>query len=68
MLTGICLSPEEAVTKSLGPTSTKRAKAVEIDGQVFPSQTQAARYAEKEYGITFDMARDRIRRGVPLKK
>lgn len=60
------MSPEEAVSKKLGPTSTKRVQPIRYGGKEFPSVTQAAKALAPEYSLTFDQARDRLRRGVPL--
>ena len=61
------LSPSEAVSRDLGPTSyRKRAESIEVDGLPFQSVTAAAEYASVRYGLTFHQARDRLRRGVSL--
>ena len=58
------MSIEEAVSVSEIKTSKKETL---IDDIVFESINQAAQYASKKYGLSFDQARDRIRRGVDLK-
>jgi hypothetical protein len=58
---------EEAVTKELSVTSKSQVKNdIIIDGEVFTSVNQAAKYAAERYSLNFDQARDRIRRGVSL--
>jgi len=63
------LTIDEAVRKSLAPTSKSlRKEPIVIDGNEFPSINQAAKFAAKRYRLSFDQARDRIRRGVPLQR
>lgn len=58
------LSPEDAVAESHGPTSSKM---IEVDGEIFRSITSAARaLADRFEGVTVEMARDRLRRGVQV--
>ncbi|MZR31475.1 GIY-YIG nuclease family protein [Sneathiella litorea] len=61
------LSPEEAVSRELGLTSTKGLK-FEFEGESYPSQTAAARILAKQHIISFDRARDRIRRNIPTER
>ena len=61
------LTIDEAVRKQLAPTSKSiRKEPIVIDGNEFLSINQAAKFAAKRYHLSFDQARDRIRRGVPL--
>jgi group I intron endonuclease len=61
------LTIDEAVRKSLAPTSKSfRKEPIVIDGNEFPSINQAAKFAAKRYRLSFDQARDRIRRCVPF--
>jgi group I intron endonuclease len=63
------LTIDDAVRKQLSPTSKSiRKDPIVIDGNEFPSINQAAKFAAKRYRLSFDQARDRIRRGVPLKR
>ena len=61
------MTTEQAVSQVLGATSAAaRSEPVIVDAQAFSSINKAARYAASAYNLTFDQARDRIRRGVPL--
>jgi group I intron endonuclease len=61
------LSLEEAVRKELAPTSkSHRKQSIVIDGKEFQSVNSAAKFAAEHFQLTFDQARDRIRRDIPL--
>lgn len=60
------LTPDEAVARPPGPTSRKNRPPVVLDGRVFISLQAAATYAAQAYGLSFDVARDRLRRNRPL--
>ena len=61
------LSLEEAVRKELAPTSkSHRKQSIVIDGKEFQSVNSAAKFAAGHFQLTFDQARDRIRRDIPL--
>lgn len=62
------LSLEEAVRKKMAPTSKSlRKQPVRVGGEEFQSINSAAKFAAERFGLSFDQARDRIRRGVPLR-
>lgn len=61
------LTLDEAVRMKLAPTSkSHRKQPVVVDGREFKSINSAAKFAADRFDITFDQAKDRIRRGVPL--
>jgi hypothetical protein len=56
------MSPDEAITSPIGPTSRKGRDAVIFEGAAYSSLSEAAKAAAEKYGVTFDVARDRLRR------
>ncbi len=59
------VSLDEAVRIAIGPTSRRPCR---VGVEVFPSLHQAAKYAASKYGLSYEVARDRLRRGRPLKR
>lgn len=57
------ISPDEAIATPIGPTSRKGRDAFEFEGVAYFSLSEAARVAADRYGVSFDVARDRLRRG-----
>lgn len=57
------MSPDEAIVAPLGPTSRKGREPIVFEGVPYPSLNAAAKHAADRYGMSFDLARDRLRRG-----
>lgn len=57
------MSPDEAIASPIGPTSRKGRDAFKFEGVAYSSLSEAARAAADQYGVSFDVARDRLRRG-----
>lgn len=62
------MSPDAAVSVPLSATSRKGRAPFVFEGTPYASLSKAAEYAAQRYGISFDTARDRLRRGVPLSR
>lgn len=56
------LSPDEAIARPIGPTSRK-GRIYHFDGVDYASLSAAAKAAAVRHGVSFDVARDRLRRG-----
>lgn len=57
------MSPDEAIASPIGPTSWKVRDAFTFEGVSYSSLSAAAKKASDRYGVSFDVARDRLRRG-----
>lgn len=55
------MTPDNAA--AMGPGGKTSGKSVVLDGSTFRSMNAAARYAADRYRVTFEVARDRLRRG-----